>query len=68
VVHTGQLFFPAAVTEAVYAHPPYREHGTAPDTPNPEDAIFRNGGSRGMLSLRRSGGGYVASIATGVHA
>ena len=67
VVHTGQLFFPAAVTNAVYAKQPYSTHGTTPDTPNPQDAIFRNGGSKGMLKLAKSGSGYVASIGMGVH-
>ena len=68
VVHTGQLFFPAGVTDAVYAHAPYRTHGTRPDTPNPSDAIFRNGGSKGILALKKSGAGYVGSIAMGVQA
>jgi hypothetical protein len=36
VVHTGQLFFPAAVTDAVYAKEPYSAHGTSPDTRNPQ--------------------------------
>jgi protocatechuate 3,4-dioxygenase beta subunit len=68
VVHTGQLFFPAGVTEAVYAKQPYSAHGTSPDTPNPQDAIFRNGGSKGMLALKKTAGGYAASITIGVHA
>jgi protocatechuate 3,4-dioxygenase beta subunit len=67
VVHTGQLFFPAAVTNAVYRKPPYRAHGAVPDTPNAADAIFRNGGAKGMLALRRRGTGYAAAIAMGVH-
>jgi protocatechuate 3,4-dioxygenase beta subunit len=67
VVHTGQLFFPAAVTNAVYARKPYSTHGTRADTPNAQDAIFRNGGSKSILALKRSGSGYVASIAMGVH-
>jgi len=66
VVHTGQLFFPAAVTDAVYRRAPYRSHGTRPDTSNPRDAIFRNGGAKGMLGLRRRGSGYVGSVVTGV--
>ena len=66
VVHTGQLFFPAAVTEAVYAKEPYRAHGTAPDTPNPQDAVYRNGGRYGMLTLKK-GAGYTATITMGVH-
>jgi protocatechuate 3,4-dioxygenase beta subunit len=68
VVHTGQLFFPAAITEAVYAKAPYSTHGTSPDTSNAEDAIYRNGGAKGMLALKRNGAGYRGSIAMGVHA
>jgi protocatechuate 3,4-dioxygenase beta subunit len=67
VVHTGQLFFPAGITNAVYAAEPYATHGRTPDTPNPRDAIFRNGGSKGLLTLKRSGTGYAGSIAMGVH-
>jgi protocatechuate 3,4-dioxygenase beta subunit len=67
VVHTGQLFFPAAVTRAVYANTPYSSHGTSPDTSNAQDAIYRNGGAKGMLALKRNGAGYAGSIAMGVH-
>jgi hypothetical protein len=67
VVHTGQLFFPAAVTNAVYKAAPYSTHGTTPDTLNASDSIFRNGGSKGMLALKKSGSSYVGSIAMGVH-
>jgi hypothetical protein len=68
VVHTGQLFFPAAVTSAVYANAPYSTHGTTPDTLNANDFIFRNGGSKGMLALKKNGTGYIGSIKMGVHA
>lgn len=67
VVHTGQLFFPAAITKAVYANAPYSTHGTSPDTTNAQDAIYRNGGAKGMLALKRNGAGYTGSIAMGVH-
>jgi protocatechuate 3,4-dioxygenase beta subunit len=67
VVHTGQLFFPAAITNAVYRKAVYRRHGARPDTPNASDAIFRNGGDRGMLKLSRNGAGYVGAVAMGVH-
>jgi hypothetical protein len=67
VVHTGQLFFPAAVTNAVYQTAPYSGHGTTPDTLNANDSIFRNGGSKGMLGLKKSGSGYMGSINMGVH-
>jgi protocatechuate 3,4-dioxygenase beta subunit len=67
VVHTGQLFFPAAVTDAVYRRAPYKSHGTHPDTTNAADAIYRNGGNRGLLTLQQTGTGYTASITMGVH-
>jgi protocatechuate 3,4-dioxygenase beta subunit len=67
VVHTGQLFFPAAVTNAVYTKPPYSTHGTTPDTLNANDAIFRNGGNKGMLKLTKSGSGYAGAVSMGVH-
>jgi protocatechuate 3,4-dioxygenase beta subunit len=67
VVHTGQLFFPAVVTDAVYTRAPYRSHGTHPDTANAADAIYRNGGNRGLLALKQTGKGYTAWITMGVH-
>jgi protocatechuate 3,4-dioxygenase beta subunit len=66
VVHTGQLFFPGALTAAVYKAKPYASRGN-PDTPNARDSIYVNGGKAGLLALRRSGAGYVGSIAMGVH-
>jgi protocatechuate 3,4-dioxygenase beta subunit len=67
VVHTGQLFFPAAVTNAVYRNAPYRTHGARPDTANAADSIFRNGGDKGMLTVKRSTAGYAGSITMAVH-
>ena len=66
VVHTGQLYFPDKLTDVVYRRAPYN---TRPGrtTRNQADSIFRNGGSRSLLSVRRSGKGYVATIAMGVH-
>jgi protocatechuate 3,4-dioxygenase beta subunit len=57
VVHTGQLFFPAAITNAVYKTAPYKSHGAHPDTTNASDAIYRNGGDKGMVKLTRNGAG-----------
>ena len=68
VVHTGQLFFPAAVTNAVYQKAPYSGHGTTPDILNADDSIFRNGGNKGMLALKKTATGYGGSIRMGVHA
>ena len=66
VVHTGQLFFPDALTDAVYRAAPYNTRG-ARDTRNANDSIYVNGGKRSMLALSRSGSGYVGTIAMGVH-
>jgi protocatechuate 3,4-dioxygenase beta subunit len=66
VVHTGQLFFPDAVTAAAYKAQPYAARG-GPDMLNAQDSIFVNGGKRSMLAVTKSGAGYVASIAMGVH-
>jgi protocatechuate 3,4-dioxygenase beta subunit len=66
VVHTGQLYFPDAVTDAVYRKSPYT---TRPNrsTRNAQDAIYRNGGKRSQLSIRRSTSAYVATITMGVN-
>ena len=66
VVHTGQLFFPDPLTDKVYTVSPYDTRGER-DVRNASDAIYRNGGSRSMLTLAKSGSGYVARITMGVH-
>src|SRR5947208_14445486 len=53
VVQTGQVFFPDAVTQAVYKAAPYASRGN-PDVPNAQDSIFVNGGKRGLLALKKS--------------
>jgi hypothetical protein len=55
------------VTNVVYKRSPYSEHATTPDTPNPSGSIVRNGGSKGILTLKKSWPGYVGTIGTGVH-
>ena len=67
VVHTGQLFFPDALTDRVYRKAPYTKRPNR-RTRNANDSIFVNGGRRSMLALRRrSAGGYLAKITMGVH-
>ncbi len=66
IVHTGQVFFPEAVTDAVYKRSPYRRRPDR-ETRNAADSIFRNGGSRSMLKLTKTTTGYAARIAMGVH-
>ena len=64
-VHTGQLFFPDSLTDVVYKRSPYSRRPNR-DTRNASDSIFRNGGKRSLLALRKSGSGYVARMTMGV--
>jgi protocatechuate 3,4-dioxygenase beta subunit len=66
VVHTGQLYFPDAVTDAAYRRTPYSSRPNR-GVRNATDSVFRNGGKRSLLRLRRSGSGYVGTIRMGVH-
>jgi protocatechuate 3,4-dioxygenase beta subunit len=66
VVHTGQLFFPDALTDRVYRRAPYKSR-PGRTTRNANDSIFVNGGRKSLLSLHGDGGhGYVGSITMGV--
>ena len=65
VVHTGQLYFSDAVTDAVYKRSPYnRRPNRAPR--NAGDSIYRNGGKRSTLRLAEKGSAYTGSITMGV--
>ena len=66
VVHTGQLYFPDRVTDTAYRKAPYTNRPNR-DVRNADDMVFRNGGKRSLLSLRRKDAGYVGSIRMGVH-
>ena len=65
VVHTGQLYFPDAVTDAVYERSPYNQRPNR-DPRNAGDSIYRNGGRRSTLKLARAGAAYAGSITMGV--
>ena len=66
VVHTGQLYFPDALTDRVYRRAPYSRRPRR-TTRNANDFVYANGGRNSMLSVRSDGaGGYVGSIAMGV--
>ena len=65
VVHTGQLYFPDSVTDAVHRRAPYSRRPSR-STRNAADFVYRNGGRRSTLRLKRSGTGYVGSIVLGV--
>ena len=66
VVHTGQLYFPDTVTDAAYRKAPYTARSNR-DMRNADDPIFRSGGKRSLLSVRKSAAGvYAATIVMGV--
>jgi len=65
VVHTGQLYFADTLTDTVYKRSPYKRRPSR-TTRNAADSIYRNGGKRSTLKLRRSGSSYVGSISMGV--
>jgi protocatechuate 3,4-dioxygenase beta subunit len=67
VVHTGHLYFPDTVTDAVYRQAPYSSH-PGRDTRNATDAYYRaNGGRSSQMSVTRNRAGvYVARITMGV--
>ena len=66
VIHTGQLFFDDTLTDSVFLKAPYASRGSR-DTRNSNDSIYVNGGSRSLLTVKKQGAGYVATIWMGVH-
>jgi protocatechuate 3,4-dioxygenase beta subunit len=67
VVHTGQLYFPDPMTDAVYSRAPYSARGSR-DVRNASDSIYHSGGKRSLLSVKKNSAGiYVATITMGVH-
>ena len=66
VVHTGQLFFSDALTDAVYKRSPYKARPNR-DLRNADDSIYKNGGSKSMVAVQKSGAGYVGKVTMGVH-
>jgi protocatechuate 3,4-dioxygenase beta subunit len=65
VVHTGQLYFSDTLTDTVYKRSPYKRRPNR-TTRNLADSIYRNGGKRSTLKLRKRGTGYIGSITMGV--
>lgn len=65
-VHTGQVFFADSVSDAVVKSAPYNTRGTR-DTFNRSDGIFQGGGSKSLVTPRRTGArGYAAALTMGV--
>lgn len=63
-VHTGQLFFPEAVTTAVYRGAAYQKPGAR--TRNAQDGIYQQGGASTILALTPVGSGYKGTLTMGV--
>jgi protocatechuate 3,4-dioxygenase beta subunit len=58
---TSQLFMDEAVTNRVYAQPPYAGKGS-PNTPNDRDNIYRSGGDQLLLAPNEANGTYSATF------
>jgi protocatechuate 3,4-dioxygenase beta subunit len=66
VVHTGQLYFPDKVTDAVHRRTPYNRRPKR-DTRNADDRVFFQGGRQSLLKITRTKQGrYFAAITMGV--
>jgi len=66
VLHTGQLYFPDSVTDAAYRRAPYSSR-PARNVRNLTDSIYRSGGSKSLLRVKKTSAGvYVATITMGV--
>jgi protocatechuate 3,4-dioxygenase beta subunit len=63
--YTGQLYFDEAVTDAVFATPPYNDR-PGRDTTNATDSVFGSDGTQTTLQLDRAGNGYAGSILLGI--
>ena len=61
---TSQLYFDEAVTDRVLARAPYSVRGQR--TRNSDDGLYRRGGSRLMLALTESSGGYAGEFHVGL--
>jgi protocatechuate 3,4-dioxygenase beta subunit len=65
-LHTGQLYFPDKTSDAVYKKAPYNQRPNR-SVRNSDDNVYRSGGSKSLLSIRKSKAGvYVATIVMGV--
>ncbi len=62
---TSQLFFDDAFTDQVHAQAPYSQKGQR-TLRNDGDSIYRDGGSKLLLDVARSGSGYAGTFAIGL--
>jgi protocatechuate 3,4-dioxygenase beta subunit len=67
VAHTGQLFFPEAMSDKVFAGPPYRRHH-GERTRNGDDGIYAGaGGAAAVLRLTPAPARLVGTVTLGVN-
>ena len=64
---TSQLYFDDAVSDRVLGLRPYSGRGKR-DTRNSDDSLFRRGGTRLLLALAESRGGYAGEFSVGMMA
>jgi protocatechuate 3,4-dioxygenase beta subunit len=64
---TSQLYFDDALSERVYAAPPYAARGR-PELANADDFLFRDGGRQLLLDVTRQSEGYAAVFDIGLQA
>jgi protocatechuate 3,4-dioxygenase beta subunit len=64
-VHTTQLFFDEATSDAVFASSPYNAHAGRRTT-NAQDGIYRDGGAQATPKFTKDGDGYVATLTLGI--
>ena len=62
---TSQLYFDDAITDVVFAQPPYAARGER-STRNDADGIFRNGGNQLLIVPTRTGDAYTADFRIGL--
>ncbi len=66
VLHTGQLYFSDSLTDKVFRRKPYSRRARR-TTRNANDFVFAQGGRRSLLSVHKSGTGYLGAITMGVN-
>jgi protocatechuate 3,4-dioxygenase beta subunit len=64
---TSQLYFDDAVSDRVFARSPYAARGKR-DVRNSDDGLFRRGGTRLLVPLAESRGGYAGDFSVGIMA
>ena len=62
---TSQIYFDDALTDRIFAQPPYASRGRR-SVRNEEDGLFRRGGRQLMIALQEDGRGYAGTFDVGL--